>query len=60
MMDLKLLNQQIKDLQKLLTKDNLSEAERISLYDTLTFLLDSRALITMKNCKGEELNDLLN
>ena len=59
-MDLKLLNQQIKDLQRLLAKDNLSEAERISLYDTLTFLLDSRALIMMKNCKGEESNDLLN
>jgi hypothetical protein len=60
MMDLKLLNQQIKDLQKLLAKDNLSEAERISLYDTLTFLLDSRALIVMKSCKGEESDDLLN
>ena len=59
-MDLKLLNQQIKDLQRLLSKDNLTEAERISLYDTLTFLLDSRALIVMKNCKGEESNDLLN
>ena len=60
MTDLKLLNQQIKDLQKVLAKDNLSEAERISLYDTLTFLLDSRALVMMKNCKGEESNDLLN
>ena len=60
MTDLKLLNQQIKDLQRLLAKDNISEAERISLYDTLTFLLDSRALIMMKNCKGEESNDLLN
>ena len=60
MTDLKLLNQQIKDLQRLLAKDNLSEAERISLYDTLTFLLDSRALVMMKNCKGEESNDLLN
>lgn len=59
-MDLKLLNQQIKDLQRLLAKDNLTEAERISLYDTLTFLLDSRALIVMKNCKGEESDDLLN
>ena len=59
-MDLKLLNQQIKDLQILLAKDNLTEAERISLYDTLTFLLDSRALIVMKNCKGEESDDLLN
>ena len=60
MTDLKLLNQQIKDLQKVLAKDNLSEVERISLYDTLTFLLDSRALVMMKNCKGEESNDLLN
>lgn len=60
MTDLKLLNQQIKDLQRSLAKDNLSEAEKISLYDTLTFLLDSRALIIMKNCKGEESNDLLN
>lgn len=59
-MDLKLMNQQIKDLQELLAKDNLTEAERISLYDTLTFLLDSRALIVMKNCKGEESDDLLN
>lgn len=59
-MDLKLLNQQIKDLQRLLAKDNLSEAERISLYDTLTFLLDSRALIIMRNCKGGESDDLLN
>lgn len=60
MTDLKLLNQQIKDLQRLLAKDNLTEVERISLYDTLTFLLDSRALIVMKNCKGEESDDLLN
>ena len=60
MTDLKLLNQQIKDLQRLLAKDNLTEAERISLYDTLTFLLDSRALIIMKNCKGEESDDLFN
>lgn len=60
MTDLKLLNQQIKDLQGLLAKDNLTEVERISLYDTLTFLLDSRALIVMKNCKGEESDDLLN
>ena len=60
MTDLKLLNQQIKDLQRLLAKDNLTEAERMSLYDTLTFLLDSRALIVMKNCKGEESDDLLN
>lgn len=59
-MDLKLINEQIRDIQKLLAKGNLSEAERISLYDTLTFLLDTRVLVSMKNCKGEESNDLLN
>jgi hypothetical protein len=59
-MDSKLINEQIRDIQKLLAKGNLSEAERISLYDTLTFLLDTRALVSMKNCKGEESNDLLN
>lgn len=59
-MDLKLINEQIRDIQKLLAKGNLSEAERISLYDTLTFLLDTRALVSMKNCKGEESDDLLN
>lgn len=59
-MNLKLINEQIRDIQKLLAKGNLSEAERISLYDTLTFLLDTRALVSMKNCKGEESNDLLN
>lgn len=59
-MDLKLINEQIRDIQKLLAKGNLSEAERISLYDTLTFLLDTRALVSMKDCKGEESNDLLN
>ena len=59
-MDLKLINEQIRDIQRLLAIGNLSEAERISLYDTLTFLLDTRALVSMKNCKGEESDDLLN
>lgn len=58
--DIELINDQIADLQKLLSKNNLTEAERISLYDTLTFLLDSRALIMLKNCKGVESNDLSN
>lgn len=48
MTDLKLLNQQIKDIQRLLAKDNLDALERQSLYDTLTFLLDTRALLVMK------------
>lgn len=37
----------------MLEKNNLSEFERISLYDTLTFLLDSRALIMMKGVKEQ-------
>ena len=52
-MDIELLNQQIKNIQKMLEKNNLSEFERISLYDTLTFLLDSRALIMMKGVKEQ-------
>lgn len=52
-MDIDLLNQQIKNIQKMLEKNNLSEFERISLYDTLTFLLDSRALIMMKGVKEQ-------
>ena len=52
-MDIELLNQQIKNIQKMLEKKNLSEFERISLYDTLTFLLDSRALIMMKGVKEQ-------
>lgn len=52
-MDIDVLNQQIKNIQKMLEKNNLSEFERISLYDTLTFLLDSRALIMMKGVKEQ-------
>ena len=48
MIDLKSLNQQIKDIQRLLAKSNLDALERQSLYDTLTFLLDTRALLVMK------------
>jgi len=58
--DIELINDQIADIQKLLSKEYLTEAERISLYDTLTFLLDIRALIMLKNCKGVESNDLSN
>ena len=58
--DLELINDQIADLQKLLSKNNLSKEERTSLYDTLTFLLDCRALIIMKNCRGVESDDLHN
>lgn len=47
-MDIKVINEQIKSLQYTLSKSNLSDIERESLYDTLTFLLDSRALIVMR------------
>lgn len=47
-MDIKMINEQIKYLQYTLSKNNLSDIERESLYDTLTFLLDSRALIVMR------------
>lgn len=54
-MDIDVLNQQIKNIQKMLEKNKstLSEFERIALYDTLTFLLDSRALIMMKGVKEQ-------
>lgn len=56
--DLKLINQQIKDLQYLLKLD-LNESTRQSYYETLTFLLDTRALLRMKGTDclpKEELN----
>lgn len=59
-MNLELINQQIRDIQRRLTSDDLSEPERISLYDTLTFLLDTRALVLIRGDKGEESNDLYN
>lgn len=54
-MDIDVLNQQIKNIQKMLEKNKstLSEFERIALYDTLTFLLDSRALIMMKGVREQ-------
>lgn len=50
-MDIKLINQQIRDLQELLKSRKLSPEERESYYDTLTFLLDTRALIQAKLLK---------
>lgn len=57
MTDLKLLNQQIKDIQRLLSKSNLNTLERQNLYDTLTFLLDTRALLVMKHEDNIEENN---
>ena len=53
-MDIKLINQQIKDLQELLKNRKLTPEERESYYDTLTFLLDSRALIQTQLFKEEK------
>lgn len=52
MISLKECNEQIKYLQKRLS-NVLSLAERISLIDTLTFYLDTRALLVMQACKDK-------
>lgn len=55
-MDLELINQQIRDIQRVLAK-GVSESERIMLQDNLTFLLDCRALAQAKyGIAKEELN----
>lgn len=59
MSDLDLINQQIKDLQRLLSFKDLAPVVRENYYDTLTFLLDTRALLIMKGVTEipkEELN----
>ena len=51
MIDLKECNTQIKALQLYLQNNkNMTDAERIATYDTLTFYLDMRALLVMKCC----------
>ena len=51
MIDLKECNTQIKALQLHLQNNrNMTDAERIATYDTLTFYLDTRALLVMKGC----------
>ena len=54
MIDLKECNTQIKALQLYLQNNkNITDAERIATYDTLTFYLDIRALIVMKGCNDK-------
>lgn len=54
MIDLKECNTQIKALQLYLQNNrNMTDAERIATYDTLTFYLDKRALLVMKGCKDK-------
>lgn len=54
MIDLKECNTQIKALQLYLQNNrNMTDAERIATYDTLTFYLDMRALLVMKGCNDK-------
>ena len=49
MISLKECNEQIKALQSHLENNKgMTDAERIAVYDTLTFYLDSRALLVMR------------
>ena len=49
MISLKECNEQIKALQLYLQNNKgMTDAERIAVYDTLTFYLDSRALLVMR------------
>ena len=54
MISLKECNTQIKALQLYLQNNkNMTDAERIAMYDTLTFYLDMRALLVMQGCKDK-------
>ena len=54
MTSLKECNEQIKALQLYLQNNkNITDAERIATYDTLTFYLDMRALLVMKGCNDK-------
>lgn len=53
MTSLKECNEAIKNLQKILNRKDLTEIERISYYDSLTFYLDMRALLVMQDCKDK-------
>ena len=49
MISLKECNEQIKALQSYLQNNKgMTDAERIAVYDTLTFYLDTRALLIMR------------
>lgn len=54
MISLKECNTQIKALQLYLRNNGyMTDAERIATYDTLTFYLDTRVLLVMKECNGK-------
>ena len=55
MNSLKECNEQIKALQLYLKNNrNMTDAERIAVYDTLTFYLDMRALLVMRDCNNND------
>lgn len=55
MTSLKECNEQIKALQSYLQNNKgMTDAERIAVYDTLTFYLDSRALLVMRDCNNND------
>ena len=55
MTSLKECNEQIKALQLYLQNNrNMTDAERIAVYDTLTFYLDMRALLIMRDCSNND------
>lgn len=65
MISLKECNEQIKALQLYLQNNKgMTDAERIAAYDTLTFYLDSRALLIMRCSNtandGRSNDDLVN
>lgn len=54
MISLKECNTQIKALQLYLKNNrNMTDVERIAVYDTLTFYFDTRALLVMKGCNDK-------
>lgn len=57
MISLKECNEAIKNLQKILNRKDLSGAERVSYYDSLTFYLDMRALLVMRGCKDKTIKE---
>ena len=66
MISLKECNEQIKALQAYLQNNKgMTDIERIAFYDTLTFYLDMRALLVMRDCNnttdnGRSNDDLAN
>ena len=55
MISLKECNEQIKALQLYLKNNkSMTDTERIAFYDTLTFYLDMRALLVMRDCSNND------